>query len=282
MASKRKYNQWQNDPNLSIPKRTLARLKKSAGAAKPDIRNFEVDICGAEEKAEDTRLFCAQGYSFDLEIVDSQDDTDDNENFDELFSENKTSKNNDFAYENLNEPCHLVEDSEFRDNNIDGADIFQSESDSSDEDDIRTKTSREYLYPGWSLTIQDSILSIMKYSLRHKTTYAALSDLLSLLILHLPTGSHKEHLQSLYFLKKAFIAQTIEGETENPDIAKIHEYCPNCMATWKDNEESCRFCTEVREKRSNNYFLTLEISTQLQTMFRGMYNILIKDIHQRC
>ena len=66
-------------------------------------------------------LFIKWRFNFSLSFLDK------------LITEDKASENNDFAYENLNETYHLIEDSEFRDNNVDGADIFQSESDSSDE-----------------------------------------------------------------------------------------------------------------------------------------------------
>ncbi|CAB3985352.1 Hypothetical predicted protein [Paramuricea clavata] len=243
MASKRKYNQWKKDPNLSIPKRTLARLKKNAAMATCTSETFISDVVEVETVEDIERndnVICGlTDVGSSSQTVDSIDSSDEacvsDENFDLDLAEQTSiiinvESGEDHAYdsdtlcENQDEPCHLIEDSEFRDNNMDELNMSESETyDSSDEDDSnKDNVNTEYLYPGSSITIQDSILSIMKYSLRHKTTYAALSDLLSLIILHLPHDSHKEHLQSLYFLKKAFVAQTVvQGEAEKPDIAKI-------------------------------------------------------------
>ena len=102
-------------------------------------------------------------------------------------------------------------------------DSMSSVSDSED-DAQNVNSNRKPLYSGTSVSVEDSILSIMKYSLKHKTTYAAISDLLELISLHLPYGSNKEHLRSLYFLKKAFAA------TEDQDeFVAVHYYCQSCF-----------------------------------------------------
>ena len=146
----------------------------------------------------------------------------------------------------------------------------ESEDSELDEFDDNNASALKQLYPGASITIEDSILSIMKYALRHKTSYSALSDLLSLIALHLPTESHNEHFQSLYFLKKAFTSQSEYHGHEQTDIVTVHEYCPNCIALWRnDNELICQFCGKPRKKKTNNYFLALAIGAQLKSRFKG-------------
>ena len=70
----------------------------------------------------------------------------------------------------------------------------------------------------------------MKYAIQHKTTYSALSDLLGLVSLHLPNNSKKDHLKSLYFLKKAFSSKLHKDE-----MVTVNEYCPDCSSPFDDD-----------------------------------------------
>ena len=188
---------------------------------------------------------------------------------DEVRSPKKSQCENDgFA-----EPCHLKEDCDYRDIDSDEGSFCCESTDSEDseldENHDNAKPLKQ-LYPGASITIEDSILSIMKYALRHKTSYSALSDLLNLIILHLPSESHTEHLRSLYFLKKAFSSQSEKYGHEQSDIVTMHEYCPNCIALWRsDDDRICRFCGKPRTQKKNNYFLALDIGAQLKSLFKG-------------
>lgn len=171
--------------------------------------------------------------------------------------------------QSLTDPCHLTEDCDYRDIDSDEA-SYRCESTDEDSELEDNASAPKQLYPGASITIEDSILSIMKYALRHKTSYSALSDLLSLITLHLPTESHTEHLQSLHFLKKSFSSQSEYYGHEQSDIVTVHEYCPNCIALWRSNDERiCRFCSKPRKKKTNNYLLALDIGAQLKSLFKG-------------
>lgn len=187
----------------------------------------------------------------------------------EDFSEEETETPN----ETLTEPDHLKEDCDYRDSDSDDAYYCYESTDgeSSDLEEEKVDTPQP-LYPGASITIEDSILSIMKYALRHKMSYSALSDLLSLITLHIPSESHTQHLQSLYFLKKAFTSQSERNGHEDSDLVTVHEYCPTCMALWKnDTERICRICGTQRRKKTNNYFLALDIGAQLKSLFKSKY-----------
>ena len=61
------------------------------------------------------------------------------------------------------------------------------------------------LHPGASLTIEDSILSIMNHVLQHKTSFSALSDLLSLITLYLPTECHRTFTVTILFEESFFM-----------------------------------------------------------------------------
>ena len=171
----------------------------------------------------------------------------------------------------LAEPCHLEEDCDYRDIDSDEASFCCKSTDSEDPELDKNNDnakSPKTLHPGASITIEDSILSIMKYALRHKTAYSALSDLLNLIVLHLPSES--QHLRSLYFLKKAFSSQSEKYGHEQSDTVTTHEYCPNCIALWRsDNDHICRFCGNSRTHKKNNYFLALDIGAQLKSLFKG-------------
>ena len=176
----------------------------------------------------------------------------------------------------LTDPFHLKEDSDYWDSNFDEACQSTDSEDSDPDESHDNRNTHKLLYPGASITVEESILSVMKYALRHKTSYSALSDLLHLITLHLPTESYDEHFQSLYFLKKAFTSQSKLNGHGNTDIVKVHEYCPTCIALWKDdNERTCRFCGEQRKRKTNNYFLALDIGAQLKSMFEGTAQYLL-------
>jgi hypothetical protein len=71
---------------------------------------------------------------------------------------------------------HLLEESEYRDYEDFICEYDSSDSEASDQSDAESiKEDRSVpIYPG-SITTDESILSIMKYSIRHKTTYSALT-----------------------------------------------------------------------------------------------------------
>lgn len=213
MPTKRKYKQWKRDPNFPIPRRTLSRLKKGASSVFTASHNdsIQADECiniqpqGTQEiEQSDSGDFDRHAYHA---YQERSEEPGQNESIicQEDFSEEETETPN----ETLTEPDHLKEDCDYRDSDSDDAYYCYESTDgeSSDLEEEKVDTPQP-LYPGASITIEDSILSIMKYALRHKMYYSALSDLLSLITLHIPSESHTQHLQSLYFLKKAFTSQS--------------------------------------------------------------------------
>ena len=284
MPPKRKYKQWKRDRNVPIPKRTLVRLKKAASTCcitgeesfLANDRTLTSEITEQSEPIQDDVMW---ERSDDICKLNHQTQTQKGT----IHCENESSDGSDDEIkghfqchrENLSitDPCHLKEDCDYRDIDSDEASYRckSTESEDSELEEFKDNASLpKQLYPGASITIEDSILSIMKYALRHKTSYSALSDLLSLITLHLPTESHKEHLLSLYFLKKAFSSQSECYGHKQSDIVTVHEYCPNCIALWRSNTEiMCRFCGKPRKKKTNNFFSALDIGAQLKSLFKG-------------
>jgi hypothetical protein len=236
-----RYKEWQRDPSVPIPKRTLARLKKKADGnvivAQADSDHDESDSFSREEDANSSN---------------SSDDEHSQAIPTAIFDE-------ELEQADLEPNGYFVSDSEF---------VCESESESSDSaSDIEPDvcSNNDVIYPGASITVEDSILSIMKYAIRHKTTYSALSDLLGLVALHLPNNSKKDHLKSLYFLKKAFSSKLHKDE-----MVTVNEYCPDCSSPFDDDtKNACECCGRPKSKREKNYFLTLDIGEQIQNMFEG-------------
>lgn len=111
-----------------------------------------------------------------------------------------------------------------------------------------------------------------QHFLWHKMSYSALSDLLGLITLHLSPESKTQHLQSLYFLKKAFASQSKRNAHEDSDLVTAHEYC---MTRWKSHEEAmCRICGTQQTRKTNNYFLALDIGVQLKSLFKGKFKLI--------
>ena len=114
----------------------------------------------------------------------------------------------------------------------------------------------EPLYSGAKLSVIDSYMKIMKYSLRHSLTKQALGDLLSLLDEHLPVSS----MISVHRLRKLFL-QLYE------DMSFItHHCCSNCHSPLENSTSLCRHgCTS-----SPIEFLQILVEPQLQRKFQGM------------
>lgn len=122
---------------------------------------------------------------------------------------------------------------------------------------------RGLIYPGASLTKEESRLLIMSYLIRHNLTDIALEDLLELINCHVPVG------QSIYPSKYKFVKQF-------PSIAtiKTHYYCPDCKIPLDmgDNLSNivCGSCRETfmlnSLQRNGCYFIYLPLKSQLSNL----------------
>ena len=279
MASKAKraqYKQWKTNSDIPIPKRTSARLKKACDVEK------QQNLCGLTLPV--TTPVPVDLYPVLSEVTD-QTDTDIMCTLNDRTTVNVSQQPtvHDAATETLEyvaneEVAHLGETTASI--NVNESDTeFLCETDSDGDEDSDQSSSEEMdlehdvdhdmsdlIYPGASITTEESILSIMKFSIGHKCTYAATTDLLALVSLHLPPNSKKDNLKSLYFLKKAFSAKEQSDET-----VSVKEYCPNCCALFENESSSCEFCGKARASRDKNYFLSLDIREQIIEMFKGVY-----------
>ena len=174
---------------------------------------------------------------------------------------------------------HLIQDSEYRDYD------FVCKSDISEDDDMGSHSDDDNpsdldgvaIYPDALITSGKSILSIMKYAIRHKTTYSALNDLLGLIALHLPKESNKEHLKSVSgrkcswqeVKKKAFLAGS-----EKDDVVTIDEYC---LAPFGNSVHAvCRFCGAKRiAKGGKSSFIIRHWEANQQYVSRSVSHLFV-------
>ena len=273
-AKRGQYKQWKTNFCVPIPKRTLARLKKA------DVEKKHLNLCS-------TKLTTPVDLHPFLSDVTDQTGTDIIDTLDDRMSVSVLQQpitHGEAATESPECPSQeeltQVEDTSVNVNESDTEFLCESDSDGDYSDENSDQSSSEemdldrdvhhdmssLIYPGASITTEESILSIMKFSIRHKCTYAATTDLLALVSLHLPPNSKKDHLKSLYFLKKAFSAKEQSDET-----VSVKEYCPNCCALLENESSSCEFCGKARGSRDKNYFLSLDIREQIKEMFKGVY-----------
>ncbi len=266
---------------MPIPKRTLAHLRKKA-SKNDKIFSIEDTSCSLADAEDAEKIVEVQDLISDdgetcgeSEMLVSDSDNDDDRHIPN--GEEQTEATNfiqeemadDQLSNNTSDTFHLIEDCEHRDYEfICESEISESDQSGSDSEDGNSCNLYEVaIYPDATITIGESILSIMKYAVRHKTRYSALSDLLGLISLHLPKESNKEHLKSLYFLKKAFLA----GGNKD-DIVTIYEYCSSCFALFGAAHAVCKFCgTEKPTKRGKCYFLSLNVGKHIHSLFQGTY-----------
>ena len=135
----------------------------------------------------------------------------------------------------------------------------EEEEEDDDSDDSREEESSEIsdepLYSGSRLTVMESYMQIMSYSLRHKLTKQALSDLLSLVDEHLPVSS----MVSLHNLRKVFLQMYEDIRFDQ------HYCCSTCQSPLTSSNDTCRHgCGD-----SAIEFLTIDIEPQLQRKFQG-------------
>lgn len=113
------------------------------------------------------------------------------------------------------------------------------------------------LYDGANITILESYLLLYQYALRHSLSKKALSDLLSVLNVHLPDQAKSA--PSFYKLKKFF-------EVHFDDIeSTVKYYCTKCHRQLESNSSTCpNSCGS-----SVSAFLYVPVEPQLKRKLEG-------------
>ncbi|XP_051980837.1 uncharacterized protein LOC127642200 [Xyrauchen texanus] len=124
--------------------------------------------------------------------------------------------------------------------------------------------SEEKIYPNAKITNEESLLSILAYSLRHTTSKVALSDLLDLINLHCPDSTNGVP-DSLYKFMKSFHCDTFEVQYICPSCQyffgnEIPTHCASCNGAPGDMENLIK---------SGSVFIKLSIADQLRGKFQN-------------
>lgn len=116
------------------------------------------------------------------------------------------------------------------------------------------------LYDSANITIIDSYLMLLQYSIRHSLTKKAFTELLQLLSVHLPSGSHAA--ESFHKIKSVFLKMF-------DDIKQVeYWYCAKCHRLISDctNKVCPSGCNAPSEE-----FLHIPLGPQIKRKIEGKY-----------
>lgn len=112
------------------------------------------------------------------------------------------------------------------------------------------------LYKDSLQTVASSNIVVMNFSMKHALSSEAISDLLSLLTLHLPVNNHCT--KSKYLLKKHLGCSTMDY--------KLHYYCSHYYGTLNESDESCQNLDCQNTIDSKISFIEVPIRPQLKLL----------------
>ena len=118
------------------------------------------------------------------------------------------------------------------------------------------------LYSGAQLSSSQSNLLIFQYALRHGLTTKAFTELLQLISVHLPSGTHIP--KSVHKLKRFMLQSFPNAE------AMQHFYCGCCQRSLQSADARCtgNGCSAGDTKPCT--FITVPIGPQLRRMMEGI------------
>lgn len=114
------------------------------------------------------------------------------------------------------------------------------------------------LYSGSSITIMESLASILSFVQCEHLSGAGLGRLLSLISLHLPKPN--KFFETNHNLLK--LLETLD------DPVEIHYFCSNCYKIRSSQDDLCDRCTD--ETRTVCYFIKFPLLPQLAAMFKRL------------
>lgn len=119
------------------------------------------------------------------------------------------------------------------------------------------------VYDGSTLTSKSSNLLIKQYSMKHKLSKEALSDLLKLIQLHCPKPNTVPC--TVYQFEKQF--------ADLNKSQRLHHFCSFCLQGVLQEDIHCSnpFCErEFISPHAKSYFVEISVEDQLQTLFARM------------
>ncbi len=135
--------------------------------------------------------------------------------------------------------------------------------DSSFTEEDHAEIGTDKLYPGSQISKEESTHMIFAFALRHSLSKCAVTDLLTLINLHLPKGSPVP--ATTYMLEKVLqpdLTQAVKcyycQECEQPIETDGMDVCANCNAAVKTSDLM----------RSGKFFMTFDIEKRLQNLLK--------------
>ncbi|KAL5239188.1 hypothetical protein ACI65C_006598 [Semiaphis heraclei] len=174
--------------------------------------------------------------------------------------------NDDYRDIFINDPVEEENDT-FQHNNNSGVeedDIYTDDVDLPEDDETfqtPVNTRNKPLYEGCKISLGESELLLLMFSLRHKLTARALDDLIDLVNCHTPCIVH----QSKYYLLKQY----------KNDPPKQHFFCENCHGLLDEmntlnTQIECPHCSKDNNMKSLqeslSYFLTFPLKDQIKNL----------------
>lgn len=124
-----------------------------------------------------------------------------------------------------------------------------------DEKDNVVLRANEPLSAGASISVTESMLSILTLLVNHNLTMTSVEDIIRVIHLHCPSQDLIKN--SSFKFKKFF---NLEQENE---IFDKHFYCSTCERELESRDQNCPSC----QGRKNFYFITMPIQIQLKELF---------------
>ena len=244
MASKVRgpYKKYRFDPTLRVPRQTRYNWRRA-----------EVAVQEAEVAVQEAEVAVATEQNTVPDCSSAHDGQEANEPRWEDLEERGAALSN--------EPC-LDESPDTEDP--------ESVEDESDTESETVELQQEQLelscdMNGAQISEETGVMLLSSLLTRHKLTNAALSDIISLLRLHLPANCTPKSYKSTYhFMKKVTsMKNNFCGSTV------VHKLCGKCLS--KLTTENCQdpLCQEVECSVSNITFLELPLDVQIRGFFEG-------------
>lgn len=132
-----------------------------------------------------------------------------------------------------------------------------------EDDDIETNDQETKekipLYKGAPISVDESLLLVLTYAIRHNLSGAAIVDLLELISLHC-REENKKMKTSLYFFKKHF------AHLKAP--VKLHYFCSDCYEPLESQNSQCVNAKDHKQRTKCSYFLEISLKDQVETHFK--------------
>ncbi|KAE8740134.1 hypothetical protein FOCC_FOCC014353 [Frankliniella occidentalis] len=116
------------------------------------------------------------------------------------------------------------------------------------------------IYKDAPMTISESLLAVLSFSVRHNLDGKAIVDLLKLISLHLKEEDN-QFKSTLYFFKKHF------SHLKAP--VKLHYFCSVCLSCLPTGDSICPNINSHKNKKTQcSYFLEISLEHQLQMLYK--------------